>query len=595
MQNPTLPQNDPKPVRRAKRLRNQRNRYQYNYDYLSPIAMVNGIPLGEFPELDWTLKVGKQLVKILINNALNDETPRKQSILSTSVGITRLLTGINSEEDVKEKVNTIAGLFNFTGNGVGEALDDYNELFSSIELPAIAYNFREDKIFARMRVAGPNPIMIKKVVSLGDNILSDDFPVKESEFKAVHGFENDTMERAMGENRLYMVDYKALEEMDPGSFPEGQKYIYAPKALFSVPLDISEAPLLPIAVQCGQDPSNNSIITPQSGQYEWLMAKTTVQIADGNYHELITHLGTTHLLVEPFVAATHRRLAENHPVNILLLPHFEGTVFINWAAQEFLIAPRGAVDKLLTATIESDREFAVTNLKKLSFNDWMLPRNLEARGVLSSRLVYPYRDDAEDVWEAIKSWVTNYLSIYYKSNKDIQNDTELQNWAQEISSQIGGRIYGFGQEANGQIYTMDYLIDVLTMIIFTASAQHAAVNFPQKDIMSYTPAMPLAGYAPPDAGDRTIEDWMKMFPPLKMAELQLTIGNLLGGVYHTRLGEYGRRHFKDGRVAEFLTEFQAELEEIEHEILGRNQEDLGEGVEPYHYLRPSEIPQSINI
>jgi hypothetical protein len=55
-----------------------------------------------------------------------------------------------------------------------------------------------------------------------------------------------------------------------------------------------------------------------------------------------------------------------------------------------------------------------------------------------------------------------------------------------------------------------------------------------------------------------------------MAELQLTVGNLLGGVYHTQLGQYGRRYFRDNRVALFLAEFQAELEDVENEIKQRN-------------------------
>ncbi len=596
MTNPSLPQNDPKSIRRAKRLRKERSQYQYNYEYLKPIAMVNGIPSGEFPELDWVFKVGKELVKILINNSLNDEIPARQAFFSTSVHIIRTLSGMGSEEVVKEKFEQVVKLFNFTRTGKASTLDDYNDLFASIELPGVAHTFKEDKVFARMRVAGPNPMMITKVPSVGGAFLDERFPVTEDDFRGVTGFENDSTARAAAENRLYIVDFKALQGMAPGSFPKGQKYVYAPKALFAIPLDTSGAALLPIAIQCGQDPAKNSILTQNSGPWEWLMAKTIVQIADGNYHELISHLGATHLFVEPFVPATHRRLAENHPLRILLLPHFEGTVFINWAAQEFLIAPKGAVDQLLTATIESDRKFAADTLKTLSFNERMLPRDLEKRGVLSSRLEYPYRDDAEDLWDAIKGWVRNYLSIYYGSNADVQNDTELQAWALEIASENGGRVHDFGQESDGRIYTLDYLVDAVTMIIFTASAQHAAVNFPQRDIMAFTPAMPLAGYAPPPDGTvKTSEDWLKMLPPLEMAELQLSIGNLLGGVLHTQLGQYGRRYFSDNRVARFLAEFQAELEDIENEIKQRNNETISEGMEPYHYLRPSEIPQSINI
>ena len=86
-----------------------------------------------------------------------------------------------------------------------------------------------------------------------------------------------------------------------------------------------------------------------------------------------------------------------------------------------------------------------------------------------------------------------------------------------------------------------------------------------------------------------------MLPALKTAELQSTIGVLSGGVYYTRLGEYEKRYFDDKRVEPHLAEFQADLEEIENGIKQRNKETLSEGVEAYHYLRPSEIPQSINI
>jgi arachidonate 15-lipoxygenase len=41
------------------------------------------------------------------------------------------------------------------------------------------------------------------------------------------------------------------------------------------------------------------------------------------------------------------------------------------------------------------------------------------------------------------------------------------------------------------------LTDLVTAIIFTASAQHAALNFPQEQLESYAPAVPLAIYRPP--------------------------------------------------------------------------------------------------
>ena len=40
----------------------------------------------------------------------------------------------------------------------------------------------------------------------------------------------------------------------------------------------------------------------------------------------VSHLGRTHLFIEPFVIATERQLGENHPLRLLLRPHFEGTL-----------------------------------------------------------------------------------------------------------------------------------------------------------------------------------------------------------------------------------------------------------------------------
>jgi len=57
---------------------------------------------------------------------------------------------------------------------------------------------------------------------------------------------------------------------------------------------------------------------------------------------------------------------------------------------------------------------------------------------------------------------------------------------------------------NGETMSLNDLYKVVASVIFTASAQHAAVNFPQKSLESYAPAYPLALYAsPPDDGNAT--------------------------------------------------------------------------------------------
>jgi arachidonate 15-lipoxygenase len=130
------------------------------------------------------------------------------------------------------------------------------------------------------------------------------------------------------------------------------------------------------------------------------------------------------------------------------------------------------------------------------------------------------------------------------------------------------------------------------MVVFTCSVQHAAVNFPQYDVMSYAPRMPFAAYAPPPTTKTgaTEADYLALLPPLNIAEQQMEIGYLLGSVRYTTLGRYGPRAFRDPRVAEPLAVFQTRLAEIGTKIEERNSERR-----PYTVLAASGVPQSINV
>ncbi|MEO1375172.1 MAG: lipoxygenase family protein [Cyanobacteria bacterium J06635_10] len=278
----------------------------------------------------------------------------------------------------------------------------------------------------------------------------------------------------------------------------------------------------------------------------------------------------------------------------MLRPHFEGTLLINDGAQKSLIAPGGGIDKLFSSTIDSSRAMVEADLQNYSFNKAMLPNQLKERGVddKDKLPVYPYRDDALLIWNAIREWVSDYLSIRYQNNDDVQNDTELQNWVAEVVADDGARVYDFGEDEDGSIQTLDYLINATTLIIFTASAQHAAINFPQKELMSYAPAVPLAAYQPVDIlkGEVTEQDYLNLLPPIKQAESQLNLTYLLGSVYYTRLGYYPDNYFTCRLVEKALQKFQNKLWDIETEIIQRNRNGF-----TYKYLLPSQIPQSINI
>ena len=134
---------------------------------------------------------------------------------------------------------------------------------------------------------------------------------------------------------------------------------------------------------------------------------------------------------------------------------------------------------------------------------------------------------------------------------------ELASWTAEIIARDGGGVPDFAP--NDAITSKKVLAETLTMIIFTASAQHAAVNFPQAKAAA-TNYQPLSGYAPaPRSLGLNEQDALSFLPPLDRAIKQLHTLTLLGTTYYTNLGGYNLGIFSDKRVVSRLWAFQAKL------------------------------------
>jgi arachidonate 15-lipoxygenase len=384
-------------------------------------------------------------------------------------------------QTVEEITSAFSGLIPLLAldqpSGAAKTLSDYKQLFQSIKPPAILGRFQSDETFGYLRVAGANPMTLQ----IAPEDWQRHLPLSNEQFRKIKAFSDDNLTAAHRENRLYWLSYPHLTPLKPSAFPIGNKYHSQPIALLAIPAITEKGIPLPIAIKCS--PQADALFTP-ADRYSWRMAKNMVQVADMNHQTLVAHLAHTHLLMEAFVLATHRHLALTHPLNLLLAPHLEGTAFINWVAKEYGLTKGNLVDQLLAGSIESSRAVAIDALQQFDFNQAMLPKQLTARGVDNSNLHFPYRDDALQLWSAIHTWVEGYIALYYPNNDHIRQDTELQAWATELTAKQGGRIRGFGEQRHGTIQTREYLASAITMVIFTASAQHAAVNFPHRTLMS---------------------------------------------------------------------------------------------------------------
>jgi len=199
--------------------------------------------------------------------------------------------------------------------------------------------------------------------------------------------------------------------------------------------------------------------------------------------------------------ATMRNLPDPHPIYKLLQPHFRYTMAINARARASLINKGGAIDKVFAIGGEGKEEAIKRSFAAYNVHCTNIKRNIMERGVNDSNQLpgYYYRDDGLKIWEAMETYIKGIIDLFYHSDDDVKNDTELQQWAQEIH-EIAFPSFRDAPEGHGfpnRIETQENLTEFCTLIMFTGSAQHAAVNFGQYDMYAFAPNAPAGMRRPP--------------------------------------------------------------------------------------------------
>lgn len=549
---PLLPQRDDDPRGRAEALARVRDELEYAYDRPAGIAMARSLP----KRLGFPLGVIAQVAKAEGELALNRVAAR-----------------------LKEGLRGIA-------DDAPSTLETCSALFATLSPPPIAgLGAPDDRAFAWQRIAGANPFVLRRI-----DRVPDRFPVTEAHFaRAIAG---DSLAAAGAEGRLSIADYAVLEGLAQGKTPKGRaRYFAAPMALF-----VREAKgeaLLPVAIQCGQAPGPSTpIFTPRDGA-AWKMARLAVQVADANVEESHQHLGRAHFLIEAFAMAAERQLSTRHPLFVLLAPHFHGTLAINGAARDKLVVPGGQLDELLAPSLEGSLALVRRGLGSFALETSTFEGDLRARGLLDPRALpeHPYRDDGALIDAAIRAFVSDYLALAYDgADALVGADPELRAFVAELRAQDGGRLAGVPE----RVETLAALSELVSFVLFTTSAHHAALNYTQADFMGWTPNMPTAAFAPPPASLAPLDRdaaWSAALPPHGLASAQLDFMWQQSQIRDDRLGQYPDGHFADPRVAPLLDRFRAALASADARIAERDARRFL----PYPYLRPSLLTASIHI
>ena len=185
----------------------------------------------------------------------------------------------------------------------------------------------------------------------------------------------------------------------------------------------------------------------------------------------VTHLGQKHFYMEAFAIATRRCLDDDHPLSYILRAHTRFLIANNRVGRDLLIAPGGNVDLLLAGEIGESVALARLGAINTHFINDNFVNDIKARNVTKDRLpYYPYRDDGQLVWDAIWKFTSEYVGVTYASDKEIQEDKELQRWCQELADPNQGTVNGM----KSKVGTAEELVEVLTTLIFISGPGHCA-------------------------------------------------------------------------------------------------------------------------
>uniref|UniRef100_A0A3B5LZ33 Lipoxygenase domain-containing protein n=1 Tax=Xiphophorus couchianus TaxID=32473 RepID=A0A3B5LZ33_9TELE len=323
--------------------------------------------------------------------------------------------------------------------------------------------WQEDSFFGYQFLNGVNPMMIQCCKTLPENFqVTDEMVFKDG---------NQSLTDEMQKGNIFLCDYKMLDGVKANIIDGEQQYLVAPLVLLHKTPDDK---LMPIAIQLKQIPAeDNPVFLPTDSRWDWLLAKTFVRNADFNMHELSSHLLRTHLLAEVFAVALLRQIPMMHPLYKLLMPHTRYTPMINFLARKLLISDDGVFTKFASSGGEGMFTILRKALSSMTYRSLCLPDDISDRG-LEDVPNFFYRDDGLKLWNIIYSFVKGTLQYYYKSDQMVQEDQALQQWIGDIYS------HGFLSEKNTGIPirfdTVGELVKFVTMVIFTCSAQHSAVN-----------------------------------------------------------------------------------------------------------------------
>ncbi|XP_036361603.1 polyunsaturated fatty acid lipoxygenase ALOX15B-like [Octopus sinensis] len=496
-----------------------------------------------------------------------------------------LIYTIRIELDVAE--TDIKGLYARLTIWTLEKLDDLNLIYSRSLLlqPKDSFmHWKEDTWFGYQRLNRCNP----KSIRLCEEIPSK-LGVDEAMMEPV--LKGETLEGLIKKKRLFYTDLEILD----GVIHRKEYDMCAPIALFMLN---SNDDLTPIAIQLQQDKrQGNPVFLPTDDESVWTLAKMWYNMADANYHQSVVHMGLTHMLMQIVVAHMHRNIFPTHPLYKILAPHTYLLMFMNDFAFEKLMNPGAWVDQTMTIGSEGMIKLVCKGIQEWDFYRDGIPANDFTNRKVDDPKVLPkyyFRDDSLLLYDCVYKYVSSYIDLHYEKDEDVDGDGELQDWVENMSVPSRGGLKGLPmKDGKGHVSSKEDLKWIVSVIIFTCSVSHAAVNFLQYDEYGHPANYPSMLRTPllKDKAPRTEKDIVDALPKVTTIFDVLKVTSVLSKRETNPLGNFDVKYICHQVGLQCVAEFQSNLKRITEEI----SEKIENRGWPYDVLDPPLIPNSIAV
>ncbi|XP_065062264.1 polyunsaturated fatty acid 5-lipoxygenase-like isoform X1 [Rhopilema esculentum] len=469
-------------------------------------------------------------------------------------------------------------------------------------------HFLSDEYFVETFLAGSSVMVLRRITRRGKigtnwNVLKQRLNPKFNWGKAIHSVTKRGCWQSIIGRMVYVAEFplltglKNLPNILPRKYPPGVKMIPQtnPIAIFASRYNPKKRKyeLKPVAIQI-DDTQAAKVYAPCDG-FHWQVAKAIFQVSSMYYTQVHEHLLRTHFRMEPICVVLKRQLSKFHPLHELLKYHCRGLVAVNANGLKALNSPGGFLNQLFGYGHDGSLKLMQRGYEKMVWNDIGLENNIEERGMNDKKKVpfYPYRDDGIVVDRVIKKFARSFVDIYYGADEDVQQDSELQSFINELSingrrppNNGTGRVKGLPSHFTTKFQVAKFLSEVLWIQV-----HHALMTYPPLVFESTMALSPSKLYA--DSRGYKEKNLAYMLSGPQAAIIQSRLAASIGTVHYDSLFDYGEE-LRDEPMKRLVARTYRELMEKVKPLLDRrNERRLKRGQATYPFIVPGWVPNSI--